>query len=224
LVLVPVAVVAVLVAACSAKPTTVAAAAHDPNNFAAATTSGNTLATRALDALRTASSYRVSGSTTVGSEVFSFSLVFARDSFSGTITDRGVSINVVRAGSLLYMQGEAHMMDEYGMEQLAAEQGKWGLVPNGNYFASLSNLIDPEHLLKVDGQFTTGTATTVNGVAATTLIDSKSGARLYVASSGTPYPLRYEGAGGTFDYSGFNAPVTITAPPADQVVPMEESE
>ena len=225
LALVPVAVVAALVAACAVQPNTnVAAAAQNPNAVSAQTTSASALAVRSLDALRAASSYRVEGSTTVEGEVFSFSLVIARDNFSGTITNRGLPLNVLRAGGSLYMQGEAHMMDEYGMETAAAAAGKWGQVPNGNYFASLTNLLDEEHLLQVDGFTAVGTPTTVNGVAATTLIDPKTGARLYVASSGTPYPLRQEGPGGTFTYSGFNAPVTIVAPPADQVAPMEESE
>lgn len=225
LTLVPVAVVAALVAACAARPTTtVAAAAQNPNAVSVQTTSASTLAAQSLDALRAASSYRVEGSTTVGGEVFSFSMVIARDSFSGTITNRGLPLNVIRAGGSLYMQGEQHMMDEYGMETAAAAAGMWGQVPNGNYFSSLTNLLDEEHLLQVNGFTTVGTPTTVDGVAAYTLIDPKSGAKLYVASSGTPYPLRHEGPGSTFTYSGFNAPVTIAPPPADQVVPMEESE
>ena len=223
--IVPVVVVAALVAACSAKPpATVAAAAHDPHGLSGPIT-GGTLAARSMDALRGASSFHVEGTATIYgpwsggvAEAFIFTLTTARQNFSGTISQSGVPINVIRTGDALYIQGEAHFLEEYGMDPAASAKAMWGLVGRNNYFYAMTTIGDPGHLLKFDDDYTIGSPTTINGVSATTLINSKTGAKLYVASVGTPYPLRYESDISAFTYSAFNAPVTIAPPPADQVV------
>ncbi|MBX6769375.1 MAG: hypothetical protein IRY90_19855, partial [Actinomadura rubrobrunea] len=46
-----------------------------------------------------------------------------------------------------------------------------------------------------------------------------SGGRIYVATEGEPYLLRMDsGADARVDLSGFDEPVTVKAPPKDQVV------
>ncbi|MCC9306978.1 hypothetical protein LN042_07630 [Kitasatospora sp. RB6PN24] len=70
---------------------------------------------------------------------------------------------------------------------------------------------------------TKGSATTVNGTPALTVqvSDDSGPSTVYVATQGQPYLLRMENKGsdgGSVDFSDFNKPLNIQAPPADQVI------
>ena len=65
------------------------------------------------------------------------------------------------------------------------------------------------------------TARLVSGVATVGLKDNaKGGGVLYVADTGEPFPLRIEPGSGTggVTMSDWNTKITITVPPADQVI------
>ncbi len=72
-------------------------------------------------------------------------------------------------------------------------------------------------LIEPEGSVTKGEITTVNGQPAITLSDSDG--KLNIALQGKPYPLDLTDAkGNKIEFSDFDASVTITAPPAADVV------
>jgi hypothetical protein len=75
-------------------------------------------------------------------------------------------------------------------------------------------------LLTPDGEITKGERATVHGIEAIALNSSKGGT-LYIALQGDPYPVHAISSAdetGSLDFLDYGVPVTVTAPPADQVV------
>ncbi|MGK4583534.1 hypothetical protein [Kitasatospora sp. HPMI-4] len=85
-----------------------------------------------------------------------------------------------------------------------------------------------EGLAQDDGipsKATKGAAGTTNGIKtfSLTVVDDQSGAStLHIATEGQPYIVRMESASasepGHLDFSDFNKPITVTAPPAENVI------
>lgn len=77
----------------------------------------------------------------------------------------------------------------------------------------------------LDGPTTRGDRTTFNGTTVVTIRNlnrdsaaSLNAETLYLTATATPLPLRIEGPRGFLDFQDFGAPVTVTAPPASQIV------
>jgi hypothetical protein len=63
------------------------------------------------------------------------------------------------------------------------------------------------------------TQTKLDGKKVVVITNTKNGSQVYVANTGTPYPLKGQGkttAAGSWTFTDYNAPVTITAP-ADSI-------
>ncbi|MEU2421394.1 hypothetical protein ABZ619_10230 [Streptomyces sp. NPDC007851] len=79
-----------------------------------------------------------------------------------------------------------------------------------------------------DNSLTRGVDTDVNGMRGVTLTgkDGAAARTLVVATEGQPYDLRMSVEGGkepqTFEFSGFNKPVTLTPPPTKNVIDMDK--
>ena len=58
----------------------------------------------------------------------------------------------------------------------------------------------------------------VNGVPTVELVSDHSPARLYVATSGPPYPVQADEYDGTVDFLDYGATVTLTPPPPAEVI------
>ncbi|MFB6888131.1 hypothetical protein ACFCX4_02305 [Kitasatospora sp. NPDC056327] len=98
--------------------------------------------------------------------------------------------------------------------------------PEMKELTTVCNLKELSKSFTEDGgasNITKGSAGTVNG-AKTFSVKSKSDGGetvLHVATEGTPYPLRLEKTGkdsGKVDFTEINKPLTVQAPPADQVI------
>jgi hypothetical protein len=66
-----------------------------------------------------------------------------------------------------------------------------------------------------------GPSKSVDGTSAVSFIDQKQKSTVYVPASGTPYPLEVDENGaqkGTLHFDSWNQPVSVTAPPASEVV------
>jgi hypothetical protein len=78
-------------------------------------------------------------------------------------------------------------------------------------------------VLKPTGTVQKGPQKTIRGTQAVALdVSGQDGGRLYVATRGQPYPLQITSTSasepGTIDFLDYGAPVTLTPPPAEQVV------
>ena len=66
-----------------------------------------------------------------------------------------------------------------------------------------------------------GATTTIAGQSALQLRDTSSSSSAYVTISASPKFLRFSGSGsssGQLDFSDYNAPVTLTPPPASETI------
>jgi hypothetical protein len=176
---------------------------------------------RVMEALR---SVRVSGRVSgVSFEEFLASPCQASGTFS---FHGGGALNVIRLGDILYFRGNQEFYRSLGVG-VPPHVGRWrvstvrsalraGLLrgPQGCMKAFLSIWTLPKVPASVLKSITKGATRTVRGQPAITLLDSRNDA-LYVAANGTPYLLAVALHGGSYlNFSRFNRPVTITAPPS----------
>ena len=150
---------------------------------------------------------------------------------AGTVIQDGGRIDLVRVGNDLYFkaddktlnrtvaEGNAEIVKLIGGRYIKASVDTEGFAD----FAGLLDFVEfVNGALSPDGTISRVDGKPIDGVATVALKDNDatSGGLLYVADSGEPYPLRIEpvsGPGGV-TMSDWNADVTITPPPADQVI------
>lgn len=150
---------------------------------------------------------------------------------SGTLTLDGGRIDIVRIGNVIYFKA-----DEKTLSQTVA-QGDAKLIkliagryikasittPGFQNFAGLLDLVEFEKgVLSPDGKISRTAGKSVGGVPTVGLKDNDAadGGVLYVSDRGKPYPLQIEPATGpgVVTMSDWDADVTITPPPAGEVI------
>jgi hypothetical protein len=122
---------------------------------------------------------------------------------SGTITFMGSPIEVIRIGSTLYMKAPASFYSNTGADSATASllDGKWLKASAAQKdFAQLAQLTRLKDVLalttKPDGKISKGGESTVDGKAVIELKDDKGGS-LFIATTGSPYPVALRGKDGT---------------------------
>jgi hypothetical protein len=213
--------------------------------------SANQILADATSALKSATSFRIAGTATDSSGPGSFDVTFvvgAGGGAKGKLTNGGATAQFVYSGGKFYVQGK-DFFTKFGGPQAGAVVGdRWVLLPASAAGQDFAAFTDPSALatcLSADhGTISKGGTATVDGHEAVILVDKgdKPGTapgRLYVATSGTAYPVKVDvtgatspgtppggpkcssttgssgGTGGTasLTLSQFNATVTITPPP-----------
>jgi hypothetical protein len=139
----------------------------------------------------------------------------------GRITLEGLSIDLVRVSGAVYINGsQAFYRRVAGPAAAQLLQGKWLKAPeNSGNFASLASLTDLGKLIDTTlgshGTLARGGTSTVDGQKAVAINDVSQGGTLYVATTGSPYPIEIAkrgGGGGRIVFDHWNQPVTLTAP------------
>ncbi|MGH2854876.1 MAG: hypothetical protein ACRDLF_11880 [Solirubrobacteraceae bacterium] len=170
-----------------------------------------------------ASSVHVSGSSVTGGTPITLDLsLVAGKGGRGRLSENGLSFEIIEVGNSIYINGSpafySHFAGSAGAQLL---QGKWLKAPVSNAsFAGLSSLTDLRKLL--DAALTTsgkalvaaGTRT-VNGQAVVGVKDTTQNGTLYVATTGTAYPIQIAKngtGGGAITFSEWNKPVSLAAP------------
>lgn len=195
------------------------AAAAPPSR--AATTPDQWVA-ESLAAAKAAASVHVTGSMTEGGQRLSLDLrLVAGEGASGSMVLGKQRIDIVRLGPFSYFRVGASFWRRYG-GAVAAElfAGRWVKISSSvPGFASLTSLTDMSRLfagmLGSHGPLSLGGTRTIAGTPAIAVVDaSKDGGTLWIAASGTPYPLRVTQTGGPgyVSFDAWNAPMRITAP------------
>jgi len=140
---------------------------------------------------------------------------------SGSLTLEGSPIEIVAVEHALYIKGSTAFYTHIaGPAAAQLLQGKWIKAPEGaGNFSSFAQLTELGKLLDSTlashGTLAKGSSVTVEGEPAVTVNDTTKGATLFVASTGTPFPLEITKSGsgsGKITFTRWNQPVTLTAP------------
>ncbi|MFF4342106.1 hypothetical protein ACFY00_19530 [Kitasatospora sp. NPDC001540] len=150
---------------------------------------------------------------------------------TGTLGQSGVgSFQVVKAGPDLWVKPDQEFWRTHGGEALSRLVGDRYLKTGSDNpdFAEIGELCDLTGLADQLGTGRTGLAkgapTTVEGRPALTLTaDSGTGTgTLYVATTGSPVPLKLEKSTGTVEFSDFGTPVPSATPGPEQSLDLDQ--
>jgi hypothetical protein len=194
-------------------------------------TSSNGLASKSPDQILAAAKAASEGAATVhidGSVItegkpisLNMELVAGKGA-KGRITVEGNSIDVVELENAFYIRGSAAFYARVGGPAAAKLlEGRWLKAPTSKgEFAAFAQLTNLSKLLastlSSHGALKSAGTTTIDGRGAVGVTDTEHGGTLYVAETGTPYPLRISkgaGSAGEITFDRWNQPVTLTAPP-----------
>jgi hypothetical protein len=200
-------------------------------NGGGASTQSSALATKppgvvvaaAAKAADSASSVHVSGAGTQGGKPISLDLTFARGKgATGSISLNGAEFDLILIGNTAYIRAGSAFWKKYGGPNAGVGQlltNKWLKFSANNAqlgpLTRVANQTSFFKLLKSHGKLENKGDTTFKGQSAVAIDDTTQGGTLYVASSGTPYPLGITQSGsssGTITFDKWNQPVTLTAP------------
>jgi hypothetical protein len=169
-----------------------------------------------------ASSVHVAGSIVSGSTPIALDMELASGAGGrGQLSENGVSFELIEVGGYVYIKGSrAFYSHVAGSAAAQLLDGKWLKAPASSpTFSSLTSLTDLHKLLGSTlgshGALTKGATGTVEGQPAIAVRDATRGGTLYVATSGTAYPLQIAkggSSGGKISFSDWNKPVTLKAP------------
>jgi len=140
---------------------------------------------------------------------------------SGTMSEQGLTFQLVRVNGKAYIKGSDAFYKKFAGPSVAALlHDKWleGSATTGN-LAALTALTDISKLfngaLGSHGALKNEGETTYKGQKVVAIKDLSKGGTLYVAATGTPYPVAIVGSGsngGAILFGNWNKPVPITAP------------
>jgi hypothetical protein len=141
------------------------------------------------------------------------------------LVHNGEHVEVMRVGSDHYLMGDTAFWTEAASATAAAKlAGKWVKLTAEQAKAYEKFLSVPtffDGMYQSSGTPTKGDVGTVDGVETVALTDTD-GSKLYIATTGKPYPVKVANAGTSGDQvtlTEWNVPITdVTAPPAGSVV------
>ncbi|MFJ1754592.1 hypothetical protein [Kitasatospora sp. NPDC088134] len=187
---------------------------------------------RAVRALKDAGAVRAVGTVSGGGSQISMDLrMDTVGSCTGTLTQSGTgSFQVVKSGQQLWVKPDLAFWQSHGGSAAAELVGDRYLKTTADNadFAEIGDLCNLGTLADQIGTGKTdlakGAPTTVQGRPALTLTNSASTGTgtLYVASTGSPVPLRLEKATGTVDFSDFGTPVPTATPGPAQSLDLDQ--
>lgn len=148
----------------------------------------------------------------------------------GTITIDGVPLHVIKIGNTAYFKGNSTVFSAiYGAKTgRAVGSSKWLKVTTSEQqLGQLAGLIDIKGIFaddpSQDASMTKKGTATIKGQPVVIVHDPDptEGGDLYIATTGEALPVRLTappGQKGRFDFSNWNEPVTVVAPPASDTV------
>jgi hypothetical protein len=169
-----------------------------------------------------ASSVHVSGSVVSAGTPLALNLTLAAGRGGrGQISTNGLSFELIQVDGTAYIDGSPTFYRHFaGAAAAQLLQGRWLKAPaSTGELAPISSLTDMRKLVDSGlGSHETlvkGATTTIDGRPVIALKYASKGGTLYVATTGTPYPIEIEKAGsegGKISFEHWNVPVAIAAP------------
>lgn len=176
----------------------------------------------AVQAANGASSMHMSGQVSSSGQTIGLDLAIANGKgVNGSMTFGGAKVDIVVAGKEGYLRGSSKFWNQFsqasGLAQLLSD--KWLKFPTSNaQFGSLTDMASAKGLFQQlessHGKLVNKGLTTYHGQSVVAIYNSTEKGTLYVAATGTPYPVALVGTGslGTVTFDKWNEPVTVTAP------------
>jgi hypothetical protein len=169
-----------------------------------------------------ASSARVSGNIVSGGTPITLDLTMARGQAKGSMSTSGLSFDLIRIGNTAYIRGSDDFYKHFAGAAVAQLlHGKWlkASIISGR-FASLEPLTSISLLFdKVaanHGKLANDGAKTFKGQQVVEIRDTSDNSKLYVAATGTPYPVGIvggkKGQSGTITFGDWNKSLSVSAP------------
>jgi hypothetical protein len=214
-------IISLLLAAMTA---TALAACGGGSGAAITSDSASQIVAKATSAVESASSVRVAGSFTEGSgtkHTISLDLrLVAGKGATGSMSEGSGGFDLTVIGSTVYVKGSSEFWKEYaGSGSAARLAGRWLKTSStSGSFGDLASEVRARSLLSTllsdHGGLTKGATTTIDGRKVIAVHDASGGGTLYVATSGTPYPIELVKTSddSKVSFSQFNAPVPLAAP------------
>lgn len=204
-------------------------ATSSPADNGVAGQSADEILAKAKAALQGAGAVRIKGTSGRGADRFDIDMRYAGASAQGTISVASQPIEMRRIGRTVYVKGSREFwtgrVPAPAVELLT---GKWLKSPvTGDRLGELAQLTDlseaADGILEPDGKVSKGERKTIAGTRAIALVsDGADGGKLYVATTGKPYPLQIiptdPKESGQVTFSDFGKQVTVSPPPADLVI------
>lgn len=187
-----------------------------------------TIEARAVAAARTATAVHLAGTVVSNGRTYRLDMRLRANGGVGEVTSQGSTFQLLRVDSALYLKADADFYASSGSKDASAAaaelSGKYVKVPRSDpAYARFSGFTDKKVLLSdlfvLDGTPKLGPHRKVGGDR-TVAVDGQKGGSLDVALKGTPYPLRYQRAGGsgTLTLSDWNDDFSLAAPGGSAVV------
>jgi hypothetical protein len=175
----------------------------------------------AKDAATAAKAVHVAGAITDAGQPLTLDITIVKGAGGmGTMSEAGLKFEIIRVGSKAYIKGSDAFLRKFaGATGAKLLHGKWlqGSATTGD-LAALAPLTDITKLfngaLGSHGKLENGGETTFKGQKVVAIKDTTKGGTLYVAATGTPYPVAIVGGEdqGTITFDNWNDTVTIAAP------------
>lgn len=187
-----------------------------------ASKSANTVLADAKAAADSATSAHVSGSISSGGTPITIDLTMGNGKAKGSMSTSGLKFELIRVGDTAYIQGSDDFYKHFAGAAIAQLlHGKWlkASIVSGRY-ASLAPLTSISDLFgKVasnHGKLANNGAKTYNGQKVVEIRDTADNSKLYVATTGKPYPVAIVGSkknqSGTITFDNWNKSFSVSAP------------
>ena len=188
------------------------------------------IATRASADLRTASSFRITGSATDAGQKITMNLSVGRKGCAGTLGIKGQgSFTLLMIGKKLWIKPDdkfwKYAAGSAGTAVLSLVSGKY-IEPGskGSSLGAMAAFCSPNQFAGSFGShpagLVKGVTTTISGQRALQIKDTADAASVYVSISARPEFLRLDGGGnhGHLDFSHYNEPLHLLPPPASETL------
>lgn len=206
-----------------------ASASPTPSDNGVAALGAQQILGRAKSALKSAGAVRIKGTAGSGADRFDIDMRYTATSAHGTVAAAGQPIEMRRIGNTVYVKGSRQFWtDRVPPAAVELLTGKWLKSPlTDQRFAGLAELTDlskaADGILEPDGAITKGEKKAVAGTPAIALVSTgKEGGKLYIATTGTPYPLLIvptkPADSGQIAFLEYGKPVSVSPPPAELVI------
>lgn len=184
---------------------------------------------RAKSALGAADAVHVAGSGSDEGTAVKLDMRYGADGAVGTFFVNGQRLDLLRVADDVYVKGSTSFWTTFADASV-------GKLLGGKYvkttttdarFKDLADFTDltaaADGFLEPDGAISKGATTMIAGQPAIGLVSKgATGGTLYIATTGRPYPLAIEddakSTGQELTFTEYGKPVTVTAPPAAQIV------
>jgi hypothetical protein len=145
-----------------------------------------------------------------------------RDRAKGSMRIGEQQLDIIRIGKVEFQKGNRAYHEDISADVPEDLIDKWvkSESRSGSGFGAMSGLEDLDSLFKEIGAdlqgWTFGKPGNIGGTPSVSL--NGAGQQFHIASQGAPYVLRVVISNGRYDFLAYNAPVSISEPPAGQVL------